>query len=388
MRYFPYKILISVAVIFPLYGICILAEELCPSFCDCDFWFGLRRAACTGRHLYSIHTDVPREIQALDLSNNAISNVNNFDLAKAGLTKLKYLNLSTNGINDVGLFAFDGLTNLTILDLSRNHLYFLLPETFAKNYNLRLLRLSKNSFKDHVPKLNCNGLTELSMDSCKIRHIPPDTFTGLRHLRNLDISNNMMIQLGTAIFRPMPQLRKLSLAGNSWSCNNVMRDLQVYLKSRRIEHDRICSSTMPKMFEKMIMKPPVIIKSKTNQSTSWSQPKKNTSIEQKNTSEPRVCNSEKNVINEIWFLLAGLILGSATTLVFTYLWLTTKISCCNNSRNDPQRVSLLDNFDTPYIPNEDRTTSCPGTPPPPYRDVMLHPQYYRSPPSIISLSDT
>lgn len=53
----------------------------CPSLCACDTWYGLQHAACTGRHLYSIHTGAPSDVQALDLSNNSISILNNYELA-------------------------------------------------------------------------------------------------------------------------------------------------------------------------------------------------------------------------------------------------------------------------------------------------------------------
>lgn len=56
-------------------------SETCPVFCVCDNWYELQRASCTGRHLYSIDTGAPSTVQALDLSDNVISYLNNFELA-------------------------------------------------------------------------------------------------------------------------------------------------------------------------------------------------------------------------------------------------------------------------------------------------------------------
>lgn len=56
-------------------------SNLCRSLCVCDIWYGLQHASCTGHHLYSIHTGVPSITQALDLSNNSISVLNNYELA-------------------------------------------------------------------------------------------------------------------------------------------------------------------------------------------------------------------------------------------------------------------------------------------------------------------
>lgn len=57
------------------------ASGWCPSLCVCDTWYELQHASCTGRHLYSIHTGAPSIVQALDLSNNSISILNNHELA-------------------------------------------------------------------------------------------------------------------------------------------------------------------------------------------------------------------------------------------------------------------------------------------------------------------
>lgn len=53
----------------------------CPSFCVCDTWYDLQRASCIGRHLYSIHTGAPSGVQALDVSNNSISALNDYELS-------------------------------------------------------------------------------------------------------------------------------------------------------------------------------------------------------------------------------------------------------------------------------------------------------------------
>lgn len=56
-------------------------SDICRSLCVCDIWYELQHASCTGHHLYSIHTGVPSITQALDLSNNSISVLNNYELA-------------------------------------------------------------------------------------------------------------------------------------------------------------------------------------------------------------------------------------------------------------------------------------------------------------------
>ncbi|KAI4499346.1 hypothetical protein M0802_005606 [Mischocyttarus mexicanus] len=204
-----FAILGSIAVLSSL----VHADYSCSVLCDCDIWYDLKRASCVGQRIYSIHTGAPDFVQALDLSDNSISSLGNNELADAGLTNLKYLNLSRNAISDISFEAFSKITELKVLDLSRNHLYHLLPETFLETKNLRVLKLSKNNFNIHVPNLQCPWLTELDVSSCQISHIPLDTFVGLTHLRSLDLTNNLMIQLDNVILKPLQFLRKLSLKG-------------------------------------------------------------------------------------------------------------------------------------------------------------------------------
>lgn len=56
------------------------SQQQCSPFCVCDSWYGLQRASCTGRHLNSIDTSAPDSVQALDLSDNVISLLSNYEL--------------------------------------------------------------------------------------------------------------------------------------------------------------------------------------------------------------------------------------------------------------------------------------------------------------------
>ncbi|XP_012350455.1 osteomodulin isoform X2 [Apis florea] len=368
----------------------------------------LKRASCVGRHLYNIDAGAPNNVQALDLSDNVISLINNFELENAELTKLRYLNLSKNAISEISLNAFDGLTSLTVLDLSKNRLHYILDEIFEKNENLRILKLSNNNFKSHIPKLRSFSLMELSLDSCQISHLPLDTFNGLTHIRRLDLSNNLMIQMSNTIVQTLHFLKKLSLEGNPWSCNNVIHDLQVYLKYKNIEFNEICGKkNNPQKFEKMILLPVTRsrnyhhsaimntstkkIKSITKYNTPSILNNKNLSICEQMINQTHIINSTNKFVS-YWFLCLGFIAGISSGLVISYIWLSRKHS--HNPRywyhrqfHDDlvsQRMSLLNSFLQGRMDsNGSLIESCPGTPPPPYRDVILRPTLYRYP-SIVS----
>ncbi|XP_011868023.1 PREDICTED: SLIT and NTRK-like protein 1 isoform X1 [Vollenhovia emeryi] len=392
-------------VVLVLDAIALGAPGRCPSLCVCDTWYELLRASCTGRHLYSIHTGAPSNVQALDLSNNSISILNNYELAEAGLTRLKYLNLSVNAISEIGLNAFNGLSELTVLDLSRNHLYYLLSDIFVPAKSLRILRLSKNNFNSHVPRLECPWLTDLTLDSCRISHVPVDTFNGLSYLRTLDLSNNLMIQLDSNALKTIQFLRVLSIEGNPWSCDKLTHDLQIYLTHKNIEYRAVCAkSSEPKKFEKMVMYNPRIKYEKhrpfvtLNSSAKKNTTKKHPAIA-RDTETPTSTHENTiacanatdrtsfvkalNAISPYWFLTVGFLLGVACGMFTCYVWLTRKISCCRGYReqtdNDAQRVSLLQNlWQFEDSAANDSAISCPDTPPPPYREVMLRPGLYRN----------
>lgn len=87
-------------------------------------------------------------------------------------------------------------------------------------------------------------------------------------------------------------------------------------------------------------------------------------------------------ISPLWIFAVGFSLGAVTSMLGTYIWVTG--SCCTcelpkirsrdgRSRivtdNTSQRISLLSHV------------TCPGTPPPPYRDVMLNSSCYPTAPA-------
>ncbi|XP_025161062.1 uncharacterized protein LOC105190396 isoform X1 [Harpegnathos saltator] len=318
--------------------------------------------------------------------------------------RIERLRIDANAISDISLRAFDGLLELAVLDLSQNRLHYLHAETFVPTASLRILQLSRNDFNSHVPKLRSPSLMNLAMDSCQISYIPADTFAGLSHLRSLDLSNNLMIQLDSITLQPL-KLRQLAITGNPWSCNKLMHDLELYLTGKNIEHDTVCGkNTGPKKFEKMIVYDPHVKYEKHRPSIIANVNTKNALTPRKDLTpvptikDASICGNATaesdltktlNAISPYWFFVFGFLLGSACATFTTYIWLTKRIICCRRYRerrnNDIQRVSLLQNlwqFDDPaFNDNETRheTRSCPGTPPPPYREVMSRPGLYRSP---------
>lgn len=72
------------AILFVIFGCFDLSHawdhENCPNFCRCFWLYGLRWADCTGHRLYSVQIGIDDAVQALDLSNNSISSLANYEL--------------------------------------------------------------------------------------------------------------------------------------------------------------------------------------------------------------------------------------------------------------------------------------------------------------------
>lgn len=180
----------------------------------------------------------------------------------------------------------------------------------------------------------------------------------------------------------------------------------MYLIHRNIQYQAICAKNPePKKFEKMIAYNPRTKYEKPNRpslkfdtknivvrknvvATSVRESKKTNEDIARNVTDTGSFARTLNAMSPYWFLAIGFVLGSACGMFMCYLWLTRKISrCCRagyraRRTNDIQRVSLLQNLwqlPEDSALDESGTASCPDTPPPPYREVMLRPGLYRNP---------
>jgi len=183
----------------------------------------------------------------------------------------------------------------------------------------------------------------------------------------------------------------------------------MYLTHRNIQHQETCAKEPePKKFEKMIAynprtkhekHRPVRINSNVRKTVITNgedirPARENNTIARGNVTNETNFTRTLNAISSYWFFMIGFLLGSACGMFTCYIWLARKISCCRGYRvrqraSDTQRISLLQNFwqleDSAL--NESGTISCPGTPPPPYREVMLRPGLYRNPSVTTSMNN-
>ncbi|KAJ4795241.1 Leucine-rich repeat receptor-like protein kinase family protein [Rhynchospora pubera] len=168
--------------------------------------------------LCSLHT-----LQHLDLSNNQLSALpGSFFSNCTGLSGLKYLNLSTNGLS-IQFPGFSKFRDLEVLDLSWNQLTGAIGNKLDSLTQLKSLNLSFNLLQGNIPLLISgqeNGpLKELVLSMNSFSGTIPYSIFKHGNLTYLDLSQNNLIGRVPNEFNNLSKLETLLLNANSLSGN-------------------------------------------------------------------------------------------------------------------------------------------------------------------------
>ena len=131
------------------------------------------------------------------------------------LQSLQMLDVSGNRLTQLEDAPFSSLPRLSMLDLSHNTELRLEPRSRTfQNLQDSLLELRLNNLSMHqVPELPLPSLQALQLAHNNIMQLPAEMANNLSALRRLDLSHNQLSQVPLVITQ-LPQLRRLSLAGN------------------------------------------------------------------------------------------------------------------------------------------------------------------------------
>uniref|UniRef100_A0A182RR96 Uncharacterized protein n=1 Tax=Anopheles funestus TaxID=62324 RepID=A0A182RR96_ANOFN len=208
-------------------------SKFCPKICTCDVIENLKRADCSNEKLINTYTDVPYDVEILDLSINIISSIENDNFMH--YDNLVKLFLSENSIQTISLDAFVNQRRLTTLDLSYNRLEHLNEQLFERNLQLVDLNLSGNNFMmlPDMPFLKSYSIMYLHLSNCRIPHIFDTMFIDLPNLKSLDLSKNIMNSLATVPFAHLRKLAAINLIDNRWNCKTEdVRNTVRWIKAR------------------------------------------------------------------------------------------------------------------------------------------------------------
>ncbi|XP_012142464.1 G-protein coupled receptor rickets isoform X2 [Megachile rotundata] len=137
-----------------------------------------------------------------------------FDVtALPSTVNLTKLDLTSNNITDIPVRAFHRIPNLEVLLLRRNRLHTIADDAFANLTSLRVLELDDN-YLTKIPTaiVKLSGLEDLSLSNNRIETLEEHVFQRIANLRSLDLRGNPIKEIHGNTFQNLRKLRKLILS--------------------------------------------------------------------------------------------------------------------------------------------------------------------------------
>ncbi|XP_066972355.1 leucine-rich repeat neuronal protein 1-like [Macrobrachium rosenbergii] len=169
---------------------------------------------CSSMNLKSFPSDIPRDIQVLDLRANSISKIPE---SIENLEELQELDLSGNRLNSMGPgVLFTNVSKLVYLNFGKNVISSVIRDNFVSLGNLEHLVISNNRIKglDNETLVELSNLKTLDLQHNLFTHIYKEWFLGLKSLVILNLSYNKIQSIPPSVFRAMGSLGSLYLTGN------------------------------------------------------------------------------------------------------------------------------------------------------------------------------
>jgi Leucine-rich repeat (LRR) protein len=147
------------------------------------------------------------ELSELTLKGNVISKIIPGSLEN--ISRLEYLHLGNNLIENLESDAFFRMVNLKRINLEGNRLQYLHPDTFVALPKLQALYLSNDAglqLPIYRHFIKSRSLRTLVISLCNVNSISVETFANVSTLESLDLSNNSLRSLDMNILNVMPEL--------------------------------------------------------------------------------------------------------------------------------------------------------------------------------------
>ncbi|XP_076163087.1 G-protein coupled receptor rickets isoform X2 [Ptiloglossa arizonensis] len=126
---------------------------------------------------------------------------------------LTKLDLTSNNITDIPVRAFHRISSLEVLLLRRNRLHTIADDAFTNLTSLRVLELDDN-YLTKIPTaiVNLSGLEDLSLSNNRIEALEERVFQSVINLVSLDLRGNPIKEIHGNTFQNLRKLRKLILS--------------------------------------------------------------------------------------------------------------------------------------------------------------------------------
>ncbi|TRY81248.1 hypothetical protein DNTS_000543 [Danionella cerebrum] len=206
---------------------------LCPPRCVCSDT--LLTVRCASADLARVPSALPSEARTLVITGNVMRALDNG--AFNGVRNITHLDLSNNGIMEIGSHSFSSLHSLRSLLLNNNPLTLIHPEAFSvpgcplEELALHSSLYNYTSLTDLITALRWGKLTNLlllDLSGNRLVLLPPGMFTTLPSLQHLNLSNNSLMAVYNGTFSGVEQLRKLDLSLNGFKTISIegLRELE------------------------------------------------------------------------------------------------------------------------------------------------------------------
>ena len=176
----------------------------------------------------NLSLDVPRDFvqsckQLRDIKFNN-NEARKLPLSLGCASKLTFLDVSNNRLEQLEHAELEGLTGLLKMNLANNRLTHL-PSSFGSYQALRSLNISSN-FLDRFPLFLCDlpSLVDLDLSFNAIATLP-DEIGNLKNLEKLLITNNRLANEVPDGFRQLISLRELDIKYNSMTSIDIISEL-------------------------------------------------------------------------------------------------------------------------------------------------------------------
>ncbi|XP_055994637.1 toll-like receptor 4 [Sorex fumeus] len=227
-------------------------------FVQCDFEeFPILRLTSLRKLVFILNrgkmmfTDVELpNLEYLDISQNGISFKHCCSHKQFRTTRLKHLDMSSNGIismnsNFVGLEQLDyldfhystlkqtnefpiflSLKSLTYLDISHTQTHIVFHGIFDGLISLRTLKMAGNSFQNNfLPNIfmELGNLTSLDLSRCQLEQVSSTAFDSLPRLQLLNMSHNNLKELDILPYESLSYLQVLDYSFNRMVTSKVQK---------------------------------------------------------------------------------------------------------------------------------------------------------------------
>ncbi|XP_066535189.1 trophoblast glycoprotein-like [Hoplias malabaricus] len=192
--------------------VCACCAE-CVSGCECEEL--TQTVRCVSASLSDVPNTLPRNTLRLIMRGNSIPRIQRNSFIRT--ENITTLELTNNGITELGSHAFSVLRMLSRLDLSENCLALIHPEAFSISGSpLQRLVLTSSLF-------NSSSVSDL---------VTALRWGALWSLRELDLSENPLVLLPPGVFSSLSGLRRLLLVNSSLTtiCSGTLSGLERLLE--------------------------------------------------------------------------------------------------------------------------------------------------------------